>query len=88
MQVAEVAEDDGPHLVLFEVQRQPVGLAREFEQLARHRVLQAIDLGDAVAYGDDSPYIGRHEACVKVLEPFFDDFRDFFGADSHSTSPI
>src|SRR5207248_11574946 len=80
VQVAEVAEDDGPHLVLFEVQRQPVGLARAFEQLARHRVPQAIDLGDAVAYGDDSPYIGGHEPCIQVLEPFFDDFGDYLGA--------
>src|SRR5207302_7014889 len=88
VQVAEVAEDDGPHLVFFEVQGQPVDLVRKFEQLARHRVLQAVDLGDAVAHGDDSTYIGRHEACIKVLEPLFDDFRDLFGADSHSSSPI
>src|SRR5216684_2532231 len=78
-----VAEDDGAHLVLLEVQRKAVRLARKLEQLAGHRVLQAVDLRDSVAGRDDPSHVRRHKAGVEVLEPFLDDFRDLFGADSH-----
>ena len=73
MQVAELAQDDRPYLVFLEVEGQAEGVVGELEQLARHRVLQAIDLGDAVADGDDPPYVRRHEARIEVLKPLLDD---------------
>src|SRR4029079_15544131 len=51
VQVAVLAEDDGAHLVLLEVERQAVRVVRKLERLARHRVLQSVDLRDAVAGG-------------------------------------
>ncbi len=86
MQVAEVAEDDGSDLVLLEVEREAIGVARELEQLAGHRVLQAVDLRDAVAGGDDAADVGRNQARVEILEPFLDDLCDLFGADAHLCS--
>ena len=73
MQVAELAEDDGADLVLLEVQRQAIGVARELEQLAGHRVLEAVDLRDAVAGGDDAANVSGNQARVEILEPFLDD---------------
>ena len=83
VEVPEVAQDHRSDLVLLEVQREAIRLVRKLEQLARHRVLQAVDLGDAVADGDDPSDVGRHEAGVEILEPFFDDLGYLFGADAH-----
>ena len=87
MQVPEFAEDDGPHLVLLEVERQAESVVRELEQLPGHRVLQAVDLGDAVADGDDAADVDGDEARVEILEPLSYYLRDLFGADSHLYSP-
>ncbi len=83
VQVPELAEDDGPHLVLLEVQGEAIRVARKLEQLAGHSVLQAVDLRDAVARGHDAPHVRRDCSRVEVLEAFLDDFRNLFGADSH-----
>ena len=83
VQVTELAEDDRTHLILFQVQGQAERVTRELEELAGHRVLQAVDLRDAVADGDDSAHVGRDQAGVEILEPFFDYIRDLFRADSH-----
>ena len=83
VEVLEGPHDDGADLVLLEVQREAIRLVRKLEQLARHRVLQAVDLGDAVADGDDPSDVGRHEAGIEILEPFFDDLGYLFGADAH-----
>ena len=56
------------HLVFFEVQGQPVGVVGKLEQLAGHRVLQAVDLGDAVTDGDDAAHVGRDQARVEILQ--------------------
>src|SRR5487761_27083 len=87
MKVAVIAKDDGAHLVFLEVQRQAIGIVRKLEQLASHRVLEAIDLGDAVAGGDDPANIGRNQAGVEVLQAFPDDFGDLFRADTHLVLP-
>ena len=73
VEVAVVAEDHGANLVLFEVERQAVRFVGEFEQLTGHRVLQAVDLRDAVARGDDAPDVGRHQARLEVLQSLLDD---------------
>ena len=83
VQMPVVTEDDGADLVLLEVQREAVRLVRELEQLARHRILQAVDLRDSVTGRDDASHVRRHQAGVEILEPFLDDFGDLFGADSH-----
>ena len=83
MQVPVLAEDHGAHLVLFEVEGQAVRIVRKLEQLSGHGILQAINLGDAVAGGHDPPHVRRHEAGVEILETFLDYLRDLFGADTH-----
>src|ERR1700682_5583858 len=82
-----VAEDDGADLVLFEVQREAVSLMRKLEQLAGHRVLQTVNLRDAVTGRDDAPDIRRNQARVEILEPLLDYIRNLFGIDWHSSSP-
>src|ERR1700676_2749327 len=85
--MAVVAQDDGAHLILFEIQRKAVGVVRKFEELTSHRVLEAVDLCDAVARGNDPPHVGRDEAGVEILEPLPDDLRDLFRADTHLVLP-
>jgi hypothetical protein len=58
LELEVVAEDDGADVVLLEVQRQRgddlAGLLRgDLEHLAGHRLLQAVDAGDAVLRLDD-----------------------------------
>ncbi len=57
----------------------PHVLDEEGTNLARHRVLKAVDLGDAISDRDDAADIGRDESRVEVFETFLDDFRDLFG---------
>src|SRR5450756_23206 len=78
-----VAQDDGADLVLLQVQRQAVSLVRKLQQLAGHRILQAVDLRDSVTGRDDAPDVCRDQAGVEILKPLPDDFGDLFGADSH-----
>jgi len=85
VEVAVVAKDDGADLVLLQVQRQAVGLVRKLKQLAGHRVLQAVDLRDAVARRHDPPDIGRDEAGIEILQAFLDDLGDLFRADTQLT---
>ena len=87
MEVPELAENDRADLVLLEVQREPESVVREFEKLASHRVLEAIDLGDAVADCDDAADIGGDETGVEVLQAFLDDLGDLFRADAQVPSP-
>src|SRR4029077_10162926 len=82
VQVAVVAEDDRADLVLLEVQGKAEGVVRKLEQLTGHRVLEAVNLGDAVAGGHDPPDIGGYKARVEVLEALLDDLRDFLRADT------
>ncbi len=86
VQVPELAQDHGANLVLLEVEGQPVCLMWKLQKLARHGVLQPVDLGDAVARGDDSAHVGRHQAGVKVLQASLDDLGDLLGADAHFCS--
>ena len=73
MQVTELTEDDGAHLVLLEVEGEAVGVMRKLEQLTCHRVLEAVDLRDSVAGGHNAADISRDQARVEVLEPLLDD---------------
>src|SRR5436190_1355523 len=81
VKVAVLAEDDRTNLVLLEVQRKPICVVRELEQLSGHRVPQAIDLGDAVTDGDDAADVRRDQAGVEILQALLDDLRDLAGAD-------
>src|ERR1700693_3628692 len=83
-----LAKDHRAHLVLFEVEGKAVGVVRKLEQLSRHRILQAVDLSDAVAGGHDPAHVSRHQAGVEILETFFDDLGDLFGADAHFLVPL
>src|SRR6266852_18992 len=83
VQVPELTQDYSANLVLLEVEGQPICLSWKLEQLTCHRVLQPVDLGDAVARGDDAAHVGRHQAGVEVLETSLDDLGDLFGADAH-----
>ena len=73
VKVTVIAKDDGAHLVFLEVQRKAIGLVRKLQELAGHRVLEAVDLGDAVAGGHDPSDIGGDQAGIEILQPFPDD---------------
>src|SRR5262249_3727931 len=56
---AVVAQQYRAHVVLLEVQDQPVDLAGELEELAGHRLLEAVDPGDPVPDLDDAAHFGE-----------------------------
>jgi hypothetical protein len=64
LELQVVAHDRGAHVVLLEVQHQPVddlaGFGRgELQHLARQRGLEAVDARDAVAHFEGGPDVGR-----------------------------
>src|SRR5207247_1459534 len=56
-----VAEEHRADLVLLEVEDHPDDVAGELEQLTRHRLLEPVDAGDAVADLDDAPAPRAHQ---------------------------
>ena len=60
LDAAELAEDDGTDLALFEVERETEGAVLELQQFVRHGRGQALDLRDAVAgNGDRTDLLAR-----------------------------
>jgi hypothetical protein len=88
LEVLVVAHDHRADLVLLQVQGHAVNVARELQQLARHRLAQAVDGGDAVADGDDPAHLGRDQLGLEVLEPRLDDVGDVLGTDAHLLTPF
>ena len=85
--VAVVAHDDGADRVALEVQRKPVGVARELDHLALHHVGQAVDAGDAVGEGDDRSLRARLDAHVEALDLLLDEVADFRRGELHDRIP-
>src|SRR3990172_9039031 len=78
-----VSQKRDADVVLLEVQHDPPDVPGEIEKLSRHRLLQAVDAGDAVSDGQDDAGLGHVEAGFVALDLASEDLRDFFGADVH-----
>ena len=66
------AHDHGADLVVLQVQRHAVDVARELQQLARHGSLESIDGGDPVGDRDDPADLRADQLGLEVLEPRLD----------------
>ncbi len=82
LEVLVGAHDHGPDLVLLEVERHAVDVARELQKLAGHGAAEAVDLGDPVADRDDPPDFGRDQLGLEVLEPGLDYVGDVLRTDA------
>ena len=83
LDVQVVAQDDGAHRVLLQVEGQPQGAALELQHLVIHAVAQAVDAGDAVARLHHHPHVGGGDAGRELLDLLADDGGDLVGPDSH-----
>src|SRR5262249_36896547 len=81
-----LAEEHGAHVVLLEVQDEPVDRTGELAQLPGHRLLQAVDPGDAAPDLDDPPDLGEVGLGLEALDLAADDLADFSGLD-HAIPP-
>ncbi len=77
------AEDGDADVVLFEVQHHADDAARELDELARHRALEAVDASDAVADREDRAGLHHVDRLVVRGDLLLDDVRDFFRAELH-----
>ena len=62
-----VAEEDGADLVFVEVHGEAGYAVGEFDELAGHDLVEAVDAGDTVAEGDDGADLVDLDALLEVL---------------------
>ena len=81
--VVRFAEDRRTDVVFFEVENHPHGVAGEFEQLAGHGLVEAIDTGDTVTDRDDRTGFADFNFAPEIFDLLLDNCADFFGSDFH-----
>ena len=79
-------EEHRADALLFQVQRDTEDPVREFEHLAGHRLLDAVDPGDAVTDRYDGADFGHVDVNGIAADLVADDFGNFFGFDVHYSS--
>jgi len=80
------AHDHRADRILLQVQRQTVGVAREFDHFAGHHVRQPVNAGDAVGEADHGAFRTGFGRQIEVLDLLFNQFTDFCRADLHGSS--
>src|SRR6185436_19069670 len=83
-----LAHQHRAHRVFLEVERDAQDTVRQFEQLAGHAPLEAVDARDAVAHGQHGARLGHLDAGAEAAELLADDLGDFFCADLHGLSDL
>ena len=87
--VEEVAQHHGADRVLFQVEHQAHGAAREFEHLRGHGVREPEDAGHAVPDFQHPSNLGHVELSLILADLFFDDAGDFVCLELHAClSPL
>ena len=81
-----VAEEHRAHVVGLQVEHEAEHAAGELQQLAGHRLLEAVDARDAVADLDHAPGFLEVDLGLVALELALDDLADLFRLD-HVLSP-
>ncbi len=87
-QLGVLAEQHRADALLFEVQRDPEHPVRKLEHLAGHRVLDAVDAGDAVADRDDRPDLGDVHVDREAANLVADDLGNLFGSYVHDVLAV
>ena len=74
------AEHNGTYKILFQVQRHTLHAAFKLQQLTGHTLVQAVNGGDAVAYGHDRTHIVQLQLGMVMLQLLFDNAGYFIRA--------
>ena len=82
-QLRVLAEEHDADVVLLEVEHHSHELVRELEQLPGHRVVEAVDAGDAVADREDGAGLHHLDVPIELLDLLFDDVADLFRSKLH-----
>jgi hypothetical protein len=83
LDVGGLAHQRDADVVLFEVQHHAVDAARELDELAGHRVLQAVDARDPVADREHGAGLRDVDLAVVLLDLALQDVGDLAGLDVH-----
>ena len=83
LDVPELAQQHGADAFLLEVERDAEHAVRKLEHLARHRVLDAVHAGDAVADRHDAADLGDVHVDRVAADLLADDFGDLVCFDVH-----
>ena len=86
--VLVLAEDHRADRVALEVEREAVGVLRELQHFALHRVLQAVDAADAVRDRHDRADAARFGGGSEILDACLDQFADLRSLDGHVCFPL
>ncbi len=84
LDLRELAQQDDADVVLFQVEGQAHHVVGQLQQLARHRLLQAVGAGDAVTHADDGTDLGDVHLGVEAFDLATNDAGNFFRADVHA----
>ena len=71
-----VTQQNGAHLILFEVHGDTGNVPGELDQLAGHHALQAVEPGDAVAERDHGSNFRDLQGGIVILDPVTDQLRN------------
>src|SRR5262249_11124274 len=78
---AVLAEEDGPDVVLLQVEHHPDNVLRKGEQLPGHRPFEPVHAGDAVSHLDHATDLGEVGLALELLDLPPDDLADLAGLD-------
>ena len=63
-----IAQQHGAHLVFFQVQGQARHVVRQFQQLAGHDAIEAVNAGHAVTHGNHRSHFRHGDRAIEVLD--------------------
>ena len=78
-----VPQESDTHVAFLEVEDHAADVVGKLEQLARHRVGEPVDAGDAVTDREHGARLLHGQAGVVPLDLLSDDAADFVGSDFH-----
>ena len=83
LDVLGITEDRSTNVVFLEIENHSHGVSRELQQLASHRLVQAMDTGDTVTRGDNGSCFANLDFTPEVFDLFLDNCADFFCFNLH-----
>ena len=79
-------ENNGAHRIALKVQRKAVGVAREFQHLALHRIGEAMNTADTIGDRNHSALVANLGTRAESLDPALDQLADFRRVELHVSS--
>ena len=88
MDIREVTENNATNIVLLQVHRQTHHAVFKFQQLAGHRVVQAVNTADTVTNRDNRTHLSHINVSLIIFNLLLQNRADFFWSDAQNFSPL